>query len=66
MTPMQWFEEHGGLTRANGERFRRMVLARGNTRNLAELYAEWRGRAPNVDAMIRYRDLNPGAGAAPR
>ena len=26
-----WFDEHGGLTRANGERFRRMVLSRGNT-----------------------------------
>jgi peptidyl-dipeptidase Dcp len=31
----QWFEEHGGLTRANGDRFRRMVLSRGNTRDLA-------------------------------
>ncbi len=27
----QWFEEQGGLTRANGDRFRQMVLSRGNT-----------------------------------
>ena len=26
-----WFGEHGGLTRANGQRFRDMVLSRGNT-----------------------------------
>jgi len=53
----QWFDEHGGLTRANGERFRRMILSRGNTEDLARLYAEWRGRAPKVDAMLKYRGL---------
>ena len=31
----QWFEDHGGLTRANGDRFRQMVLSRGNTEDLA-------------------------------
>ncbi len=30
----QWFEDHGGLTRANGDRFRRMILSRGNTEDL--------------------------------
>jgi hypothetical protein len=37
-----WFEEHGGLTRANGDRFRQMVLSRGNTEDLAKMYADWR------------------------
>ena len=41
----QWFEEHGGLTRANGERFRQMILSRGNTEDLAKMYAAWRGGA---------------------
>ena len=41
----QWFEEHGGLTRANGDRFRQMVLSRGNTEDLAKMYAAWRGKA---------------------
>ncbi len=61
-----WFEEHGGLTRANGDRFRRMVLSRGNTRDLATLYAEWRGRAPTVDAMLKYKGLKESAPAVPR
>ncbi|MFP5230732.1 MAG: M3 family metallopeptidase [Acidobacteriota bacterium] len=53
----QWFEEHGGLTRANGDRFRCMVLSRGNTENLADLYAAWRGRAPEIGAMLKDRGL---------
>ncbi len=61
----QWFEEHGGLTRANGERFRRMVLSRGNTEELAALYAAWRGRAPSIDAMLKYRGLDSALPAAP-
>jgi peptidyl-dipeptidase Dcp len=53
----EWFEENGGLTRANGDRFRQMVLSRGNTEDLAALYATWRGRSPQVDAMLRDRGL---------
>jgi peptidyl-dipeptidase Dcp len=52
-----WFEEHGGLTRANGDRFRKMILSRGNTVDLAALYKAWRGRAPNIDAMKKDRGL---------
>jgi peptidyl-dipeptidase Dcp len=54
-----WFEEHGGLTRANGDRFRKMILSRGNTEDLAEMYKAWRGRAPNTDAMKKDRGLEP-------
>jgi peptidyl-dipeptidase Dcp len=53
----QWFEDHGGLTRANGDRFRRMVLSRGNTQDLAAMYVAWRGRPPTIDAMMKYRGL---------
>ena len=38
-----WFTEHGGLSRANGDRFRKMVLSRGNTQDLETLYEAWRG-----------------------
>ncbi len=57
----QWFEEHGGLTRANGDRFRQMVLSRGNTEDLAKMYATWRGKAPSVEPMMKDRGLEePG------
>jgi peptidyl-dipeptidase Dcp len=52
-----WFEEHGGLTRSNGDRFRQMVLSRGNTLDLSAMYVDWRGRAPTIDAMLQYRGL---------
>ena len=53
----QWFEEHGGLTRANGDRFRQMVLSRGNTEDLAKMYEKWRGAPPNTKAMLKDRGL---------
>ncbi|MGO9514662.1 MAG: peptidyl-dipeptidase Dcp [Steroidobacteraceae bacterium] len=55
----QWFDDHGGLTRANGDRLRQMILSRGNTQDLAAMYASWRGRAPSIDAMMKYRGLVP-------
>jgi peptidyl-dipeptidase Dcp len=53
----QWFQDHGGLTRANGDRFREMVLSRGNTEDLAMMYEKWLGSAPNVEPMLKYRGL---------
>jgi peptidyl-dipeptidase Dcp len=55
----QWFEDHGGLTRANGDRFRNMVLSRGNTEDLAKMYATWLGKQPNVEPMLKDRGLEP-------
>jgi peptidyl-dipeptidase Dcp len=54
----QWFDDHGGLSRANGDRFRRMILSRGNTEDLAQMYVAWRGKTPTIDAMMKYRGLN--------
>jgi peptidyl-dipeptidase Dcp len=53
----EWFQEHGGLTRANGDRFRAMVLSRGNTEDLAKMYEAWLGSAPNIEPMLKYRGL---------
>jgi peptidyl-dipeptidase Dcp len=60
----QGFEDNGGLTRENGERFRRMVLSRGNTEDLAAMYVAWRGKVPTIDAMMKYRGLNAGQGGS--
>ena len=53
----QWFEDHGGLTRANGDRFRSMVLSRGNTEDLNKVYSAWLGAEPNAKPMIKFRGL---------
>ena len=53
----QWFEDHGGLTRANGDRFRKMVLSRGYSEDLQKLYATWAGHEPSVEPMLKNRGL---------
>jgi peptidyl-dipeptidase Dcp len=52
-----WFKEHGGLTRANGQRFRDMILSKGGTVDAATLYRNFRGRDPNVEALLEERGL---------
>jgi peptidyl-dipeptidase Dcp len=52
-----WFGENGGLTRANGDRFRAMILSRGNTEDLAKMYREFRGRDPKIEPMLQVRGL---------
>jgi peptidyl-dipeptidase Dcp len=58
----QWFEDHGGLTRANGDRFRKMVLSKGNTEDLAKMYSAWLGGEPSAAPMLKYRGLTEGGG----
>lgn len=53
-----WFEEHGGLTRANGQRFRDMILSRGNTMDLGKMFADFRGHAPDIKPMLKNRGLS--------
>ncbi|NGX84678.1 M3 family metallopeptidase [Aequorivita sp. KMM 9714] len=52
-----WFEENGGLTRENGQRFRDMVLSRGNTMELESMYKAWRGSDPKIEPMLKARGL---------
>ena len=53
-----WFTENGGLTRANGDRFRQLILSRGNTEEYDKMFRDFRGRDPNVDALVAHRGLN--------
>jgi len=54
------FEKNGGLTRANGQRFRDMVLSRGNTLDLAEMYRNWAGHDPQIQPYLDYYGLTGG------
>ena len=53
----QWFTENGGLTRANGDRFRKMILSRGNVGDFAKLYREFRGKDPSIEWMLKRRGI---------
>lgn len=52
-----WFQENGGLNRANGQRFRDMVLSRGNTEDLGKMFFDFRGHAPDIKPMLKKRGL---------
>jgi peptidyl-dipeptidase Dcp len=56
-----WFVEHGGMTRANGQRFREMVLSRGGTMDAAAMYRTFRGRDPSVEPLLEQRGLKEPA-----
>ncbi len=53
-----WFTEHGGLTRANGQRFRDMLLAPGHTADPMELYRAFRGHDPDTAPLLHQRGLD--------
>jgi peptidyl-dipeptidase Dcp len=56
-----WFREHGGMTRANGQRYRDMILSRGGTEDPAAMYRAFRGRDPNVQPLLEERGLKAPA-----
>jgi peptidyl-dipeptidase Dcp len=59
----QWFENNGGLTRANGDRFRSMVLSKGYSEDLGKMYSAWLGGEPTAGPMLKQRGLvEDGAG----
>jgi peptidyl-dipeptidase Dcp len=52
-----WFQENGGLTRANGQRFRDMILSKGNTENYGDMFKAFRGHNPDIKPMLVSRGL---------
>ncbi len=53
-----WFTEHGGMTRANGQKFRDMILSRGNTEDVGAMYRAFRGRDPRIEPLLQQRGLS--------
>ncbi|HEU4418678.1 MAG TPA: M3 family metallopeptidase [Planctomycetota bacterium] len=49
--------ERGGISRANGMRFRDAVLSRGLTREPMLMFTEFRGRALDTTALLKRRGL---------
>jgi peptidyl-dipeptidase Dcp len=52
-----WFTEHGGMTRANGQRYRDLILSRGSTQDEAVLFRNFRGRDPRIEPLLEQRGL---------
>lgn len=52
-----WFEKNGGLTRENGQRFRDLILSRGNTEDYNEMFFKFYGQKPDIKPMLKNRGL---------
>ena len=52
-----WFQENGGLSRKNGQRFRDMILSRGNTEDYNKMFMDFRGHAPDIKPMLKKRGI---------
>lgn len=55
---VKWFEDNGGLQRANGDRFRRLLLSRGGSLDAMEMFRAVRGRDPEIQPLLERRGLN--------
>lgn len=53
-----WFERHGGLTRANGQRFRDMILSKGHTEDYAPMFRAFYGKDPDIAPFLNDMGLN--------
>ena len=60
----KWFEDHGGLSRANGDRFRQTLLSRGGSMDALELFQNFAGHAPQIEPLLEKRGLTSEGGAA--
>ncbi len=51
------FEETGIFNRDTGDKFLHSILEQGGSREPMELFVEFRGREPNIDALLRHSGL---------
>jgi len=48
-----YISKNGGMTRANGDRFRKYILSIGNSKDLNVAFKEFTGKDPDIKALLR-------------
>jgi peptidyl-dipeptidase Dcp len=54
---VEWFKASGGLTRENGDHFRRELLSRGNSIDPLQAFRNFRGRDADLRPLLERRGL---------
>ena len=62
---VEWFKEHGGLKRENGDHFRDTLLSRGGSQDAMKLFHNFTGRDPWIEPLLEAPRAGAGA-EAPR
>lgn len=54
---VDWFKNNGGLTRKNGDHFRKELLSRGGTQDALQLFRNFRGQDASIEPLLKRRGL---------
>ena len=54
----KWFRENGGLSRANGDHFRKTLLSKGGSVDAMELFRNFAGHDPQIGPLLEKRGLS--------
>jgi len=54
---VEWFKDNGGLTRANGDHFRKELLSRGGSIDSMQMFKNFRGRDASITPLLKRRGL---------
>jgi peptidyl-dipeptidase Dcp len=54
----QWFLQHGGMTSANGQRLRDLILSRGRTEDYGKMFRSFYGKDPQIGPMLKERGID--------
>jgi len=60
---VEYFKQHGGLTRENGDLFREKLLSRGGSADALSLFKNFTGRDPYIEPLLKRRGLDRAPGA---
>jgi peptidyl-dipeptidase Dcp len=60
---VEYFKQHGGLTRENGDLFREKLLSRGGSADALSLFKNFTGRDPYLEPLLKRRGLDKAPGA---
>ena len=52
-----WFKNNGGLTRANGDRFRALLLSQGGSKDALQLFRDFAEQEPDIQPLLERRGL---------
>ena len=55
---VEWFKQHGGLKRENGDHFRDTLLSRGGSQDAMKLFHDFTGRDPWIEPLLKRRGLD--------
>jgi peptidyl-dipeptidase Dcp len=55
---VDWFKENGGLTRKNGDHFRKQLLGRGGSIDSMQMFKNFRGREATIEPLLKRRGLD--------